>query len=82
MGHHHTHWLLCEFLSEGGEWQLGIISMHNFLNSFQVKNEVVFKPRAESQWSHSLHLQTSKLTLLKCPFQELPDLHTGVKKLW
>lgn len=61
----------------------GIISMHNFLNSFQVKIKVMFKPTAEAPAvTGSPHLQTSRLTLLKCPFQKSPDLHAGVKGLW
>lgn len=61
----------------------GIISMHNFLNSFQVEIKVMFKPAAGAPAvTGSPHLQTSRLTLLKCPFQKSPDLHAGVKGLW
>lgn len=61
----------------------GVISIHNFLISFQVKIKVMFKPAAEAPAvTGSPHLQTSKLILLKCPLQKSPDLYAGVKGMW
>lgn len=57
--------------------------MHSFLNSFQVKIKVIFKPTAEAPAvTDSPHLQASRLTLLKCLFNKFPDLHAGAKGLW
>lgn len=56
----------------------GIIAMHSFLNSFPVKIKVAFKPTAEAPAvTGSPHLQTARLTLLRCPLQRIPDLHAG-----
>lgn len=61
----------------------GIISMQNFLNSFQVKIKVIFKPTAEAPAiTGSSNLQASRPALLKYPSQKSLDLHAGVKGLW
>lgn len=58
--------------------KVGIITTHSFLNSFPVKTKAAFKPTAEAPAvTGSPHLQTARLTLLRCPLQRIPDLHAG-----
>lgn len=50
----------------------GIMSVHNFLNNFQVKNKVVFKPTAEAQVVTLAPSSDLKADPLQMSFSETP----------